>query len=952
MADWKNAAFLACACMAACFSMGLAARTPPAARRVRGSTLTHNDLDAEANLSSSVVALHASVVRKPPKGWRKMMGERAKKVTVEGNMDCGKTYAVSSADDPMHRCPEECPFFAQDKRDDLFCTFRCVEDAEQCKAMNPKTIIPDMEHGICRSPMVQFCKEYNWDGTDTCKVCNAYYSVGSDGQCYSKLWVLIQLLGIVLLVVVIALVWWITDMSLRPMSNFENLKDALTFRSFQKLRTSKEDGRQMWPLSTNLLRQTVAGPGMMLHFNFQFFAIVWGALIAVGWMVLAALVDPALFVLGTKSFGPPRDNCILVAWGFEKQQGLMWSKVLFLFLAYLMSFTLALLHSVRQLRIFQLFDYQNKTMKDFVAMCDGLPAISGSDRLEEKLQKRIQEATGETPVGVSVCWDFRDRQSEVMTLLEKDMIKADSNLRPPPGEPGEEAAGERKGVLRKHFYTLEDKVFGTAAAEPEMTETEVKELLAGIGSSPCCFVVFSSEASLKQALQNLESGYFEYEGHKVSMKAQLSEPDTVEWQNFGHSKTEDRLIRLLKGFGAIFLALVFWTVVFYLPYAASVFNFNYDNGQEPGIVYGLAFSMVVVVGNQIMYEVCARVSESVGFYFKDTKAVCYMILFTVACLYNVLVDMVTTYYMAEKIMMELGFRTYYGQKLTEVPTFTDRFETYAMQRSLAENTFAYAFPSTYLVPFLLEPLATILVPLLLGALVLRSHSEIGGRDAEGLVASIPMDMGRYADILLNMVLGILIFYFPGGYTHKLFLGLAGSHVFIYFFDHCRVLRTVPQITIATMDVDWWSQLLLAPVVALVLSCLIFKANCQDYGFCLEGATLIFTCGAAFALHCIVHSILLIYVVPMLGKPAPEEDPCAHVTFKDVAEIYPTSWFTSNPVHCLRSQHIFKHNPPCKFVFSGKEHLLKKNEKIGCFFEDTAPEPEDWSVLVGRKAKSH
>lgn len=53
-----------------------------------------------------------------------------------------------------------------------------------------------------------------------------------------------------------------------------------------------------------------------------------------------------------------------------------------------------------------------------------------------------------------------------------------------------------------------------------------------------------------------------------------------------------------------------------------------------------------------------------------------------------------------------------------------------MQRSLAENTYAYAFPSTYLIPFLIEPFPTILAPLWIGRLIVRSHPEVQGLDAE------------------------------------------------------------------------------------------------------------------------------------------------------------------------------------------------------------------------------
>jgi len=297
--------------------------------------------------------------------------------------------------------------------------------------------------------------------------------------------------------------------------------------------------------------------------------------------------------------------------------------------------------------------------------------------------------------------------------------------------------------------------------------------------------------------------------------------------------------------------------------------------------------------------------------------------------------MVTMYFLVWEIIKGLHFRTYDGTKIHHVEGFNDRFESYAMQRSLGENSYSYAWPSTFFIPFVLEPLITIWVPLKLGALIVRTHPEMVGRAAEGWYASVPMEMGRYADIILDIILAIVIFYFPGGYTHWLFFFMALSHVWIYVFDHCRVLRTIPACTFASMDVDWWSQVMLIPCVGLMLSCLIFKANRQGFGYTLEGSTVPKVCIVAFFGHCIVHFLLLHYVVPMFGKSAPEESELDHLTFRDVAEKSAATWFSTNPVHCLRSQKIYQHDPPCGYFVSGKEHMLKPNEAIGCFFQDEA-----------------
>merc|ERR1719291_50481 len=205
-------------------------------------------------------------------------------------------------------------------------------------------------------------------------------------------------------------------------------------------------------------------------------------------------------------------------------------------------------------------------------------------------------------------------------------------------------------------------------------------------------------------------------------------------------------------------------------------------------------------------------------------------------------------------MRGLDFRTHDGRRLEDITEFHEQFETYAIQRSLAENTYAYAFPSTYLLPFLFEPIVTIYVPWQLGALLVRSHPEISGRDAEEWLACVPMDLGRYGDILLNMLLGILIFYFPGGYTHTLFYAMAASQVYIYCFDHWKVLRGIPAVTYASFDIEWCAQACFAPLTALMLSCLVFKANCQNYGYCLKGAVITETCITAFIVHCVVHTL--------------------------------------------------------------------------------------------------
>jgi hypothetical protein len=47
---------------------------------------------------------------------------------------------------------------------------------------------------------------------------------------------------------------------------------------------------------------------------------------------------------------------------------------------------------------------------------------------------------------------------------------------------------------------------------------------------------------------------------------------------------------------------------------------------------------------------------------------------------------------------------------------------------------------------------------------------------EALKILVPMDSGRYADVLINITAAVLIFFLPGGYTLPLFIALALSHL--------------------------------------------------------------------------------------------------------------------------------------------------------------------------------
>eukprot|EP00971_Amphidinium_carterae_P305898 6078997-Amphidinium_carterae.1 len=180
-----------------------------------------------------------------------------------------------------------------------------------------------------------------------------------------------------------------------------------------------------------------------------------------------------------------------------------------------------------------------------------------------------------------------------------------------------------------------------------------------------------------------------------------------------------------------------------------------------------------------------------------------------ACLFNVVLDLVVTYWMAYSMMSAGRLRAFDGTLISRVQAFPDAYtHTYVLPREVG-NQFVYYALGTFPIPALVEPWVTIYIPYQIMTLVVRSHTTINRERAEKFMGAFQMDLSRYADLLLNLILMSLAFFLPSGFIFSLLLLLIASHVCIYVFDHWRVLRSVPSCIFTSLKVDRCAQLLLS-----------------------------------------------------------------------------------------------------------------------------------------------
>lgn len=939
--------------------------------------------------------------------------------------ECGIPTEVTERSKLDARCPASCPLYVTNRNNDMFCDFTCVDNSiEACTRMNARTPVPDLERGECRRCRVTGCDKCIRDGTDTCGKCLQGWSLNHQGTCdRSGIILLFSYVNTAVIVIVLLavffIVWWIADLSCREPANEEALEHALRLRSRAKLHRPKTAGkeRSLFPVDTNLCNEDVAGPAVLLHFNFQVAVIIWASVLALVWVGLGIFVDSDMLILGTRDQDSARDACINVKWGFATMHRLAWAKMGYLEFAYLFSFGGAILFGIRQRRLHQRFGIEPDTHADFAAILRGLPEIPGSIKIEDRLQAAVASSTNQRPVGVSVGWQWDDTYTELFEVaiasreadgrnvralssspriksgqslsdltearekmtwmnaqLHKVFIKVEKLFVHPSAQRalarGRHKTGKRYrgGDELKHLPHADlDGSTPLDSARSSILEDDVHEAIRSIKTSSTAFVVFETQKARDSAVAVLKDTPMEFEGKTLRVEVPDFEPSAVIWRNLAPERTMGmqckRVLRVL-GFTAVMIGLL---CLFEYWYYHVQLNEVLATGAETMTLAFILMTLMVVIMMAVLCAWSAEVAEQAAVERVGTRETIFVLLYTFSVILQVVLDLVIAWWIGKNLMDVHNVRTAEGKKIEDMNDqdhFVEIFESYAMQKQMGVTVLSFGFPCAFLLPFLLEPLQTVFLPWQLMKLIIRSHPEISRQTAEGYLEPVPMDLGRYGDIMINVIIGALILWFPGGFTFMIFGLLAASHIYIYLWDHYRTLRCVQSIYISSFDADWWAQWMFGIACSIIAAALVFKANCESETFaaflpttqlhrlglpgshCDRGLALIFKVLLTFFGHLMVHTLMLLFFVPLFSRDySAEEKKLVPRPYKETAMAYPCSWFSANLIHCLRSEYVYNHDPPFDYCVRGKEHNMRPNEAIGAYFTDKKSEMEDYHVAT-------
>jgi len=430
----------------------------------------------------------------------------------------------------------------------------------------------------------------------------------------------------------------------------------------------------------------------------------------------------------------------------------------------------------------------------------------------------------------------------------------------------------------------------------------VKQMVAGIECEHMAFVVFDTEKGRDEAVKAIKETGIQIKGVLCTLETCRHEPAEVLWGNL--CVTDDsRSPLLVRGTVLVIAACQAWTFVLYLPYAYYMASFTYEHGNEPGMFSETVF-ICLVVGSQLgVFIASATAASNARFHYTSQLQRRFTVYYTAALILNLVMDIALQGYLSYRQMVGAGAHTASGSLLGELTSFQEVFESYPMQKSVGKLLFEYCWPCTFLVPFLFELIFAHWWPQHLAKLLVRADQRIKGMHAMKAFELSEMEQRRYADLLFNIILVTCIPFISPAYLHVTLTALIVSHLFIYCYDHVKVLRYVVKFEFSSLEVHHLAMQLFSIPLGILAGALVLKANqltgsdlhsCTLQGYRLGGAVT-----AAMMGHILLHLLTLTAIKKICTTSVDRSESKAR--YMDTAKKFLASYFSLSPVHCLRSR---------------------------------------------------
>lgn len=889
-----------------------------------------------------------------------------------GLQECGKHIKKHPK---QISCPSECAFLRAEPT--KVCQFKCVQDVD-CNDDNPLAAYPNPHTMRCEACHVAGCAHCEGDRY-TCGRCLDGFDL-TKGKCLNQnrhVWnAVYAVTGIIALV---SLYYLIVLLFVRDHHvNEVALEAGIDHRQKALIRQRNEnkeiDQLHLW---TNLCddRYDICGSGVMLHFQWQRAILVWSVVVTLLFGLACILFWERIGLFTRPNSRESYDACEENVGAIHAEYNHM-EQVFFYFTIFTYVFTLfgSVWLAHHQMQKYVDNDLKTVTIRDFALIVKGLPIMDGGEKVEESLRAFFEaqdqftklgdeSAQGQSKiVGVSACWDYREKREEVSAQVRRDFeldesvvdakLKSDAKLKIEP---------ERKRKCCDPTLRCVDAALGIGSApcadeaDEEEPETEnIKQLLTELKTCGTCYVIFEDSASTSKALENATQKPLIYEdsrdGKTYTLKVSDTdcEPLSVCWSGYGTHKSEFRwhMAQLVVAIVVVIFILDFF---FYWPQVEYLLSYHKVPGMSQGSATALTMlGFLVTICNNLIYTIIGMLTQRAGWVNADAKASFYVSFYSLAVFFNTFLDMLVVLYIAQGYSVDQALQ---NEVAADSTMSAEALARPNMQHALYEQFTIYLVPGALFYGFIHEPITLVYLPQLLYKSIVGSRGDISVKDAEDILEYPPFDLSRYGDILCNVGLCCSMLLFTHSELWWMFFMLVLSNLFLYAWDHVKVLRFSSKTIYPTSRTDDSMMYMMCLPGGVLASAIVFKRLGIKYSdFANLRFNVVTFMLAAFFAHCVLHVVLIKLIRHWSRKQRDQRladlggRNLFDSTYKTIAKRKPANYFNTNPVHCLRSKHFYKHTPECVFYRVGKESQLKRNEAIGLYF--TPHEAEEQEMCPG------
>ncbi|CAD7970356.1 unnamed protein product [Amoebophrya sp. A120] len=235
--------------------------------------------------------------------------------------------------------------------------------------------------------------------------------------------------------------------------------------------------------------------------------------------------------------------------------------------------------------------------------------------------------------------------------------------------------------------------------------------------------------------------------------------------------------KIFLGVTIVLFTMFLWTAlyltyaIFYITLIPNIPGLGVDQTYLKDVLLGL----LITVGNALLYFVIDRVTKQAGFSSRDSRDRAVLGFSFIGTLLNVVCDLAMVAYVARTQHLETIFSS------SSTSSSGSSFVSY--DQVLGQQLFALIMPGYLILPFLAAPVFEHVLPFWLSFWFIRSRSGVLQKDATEALRAKDFEIAwRYADVLNNLSICLLLFLFPGPNAWRIMLGLFLFSVLIYVID--------------------------------------------------------------------------------------------------------------------------------------------------------------------------